>query len=79
VSTFNRLVRALADPRELPGRPARTAASPAPPFTPTMALRPGEQVMLDTTRLDIMAVSGHGTAGRPELTIALDVATRSIL
>ncbi|KPI18620.1 hypothetical protein OV450_7892 [Actinobacteria bacterium OV450] len=43
VSTFNRLVRALADPQELPGRPARTAAGPAPPFTPTMALRPGEQ------------------------------------
>ncbi|MGW2668147.1 transposase [Streptomyces sp. NPDC001272] len=80
VSTFNRLVRALADPQELlPGRPARTAASPAPPFTPAMALRPGEQVMLDTTRLDIMAVSDHGIAGRPELTIALDVATRSIL
>ncbi|MBT2472582.1 DDE-type integrase/transposase/recombinase [Streptomyces sp. ISL-66] len=79
VSTFNRLVRALADPRELPGRPARTASSPAPPFTPTMALRPGEQVMLDTTRLDIMAVSDHGVASRPELTIALDVATRSIL
>ncbi|MFD8789749.1 transposase [Streptomyces vinaceus] len=79
VSTFNRLVRALADPRELPGRPARTASSPALPFTPTTALRPGEQVMLDTTRLDIMAVSDHGMAGRPELTIALDVATRSIL
>ncbi|MFD9459097.1 transposase, partial [Streptomyces sp. NPDC059985] len=79
VSSFNRLVRALADPRELPGRPARTASSPAPPFTPTMAGRPGEQVMLDTTRLDIMAVSDHGVAGRPELTIALDVATRSIL
>ncbi|KUJ64018.1 hypothetical protein ACZ90_63645 [Streptomyces albus subsp. albus] len=79
VSTFNRLVRALADPRELPGRPARTASHPSPPFTPTMALRPGEQVMLDTTRMDIMAVSDHGVAGRPELTIALDVATRSIL
>lgn len=35
--------------------------------------------MLDTTRLDIMAVSDHGIAGRPELSIALDVATRSIL
>lgn len=79
VSTFNRLVRALADPRELPGRPARTAASPTTPFTPTMVLRAGEQVMLDTTRLDIMAVSDRGVASRPELTIALDVATRSIL
>ncbi|WP_124291119.1 DDE-type integrase/transposase/recombinase [Streptomyces sp. ADI91-18] len=79
MSTFNRLVRALVDPRELPGRPARTASSPAPSFTPTMALRPREQVMLDTTRLDIMAVSDRGVAGQPELTIALDAATRSIL
>ncbi|MFE2285606.1 hypothetical protein ACFXDJ_15735 [Streptomyces sp. NPDC059443] len=79
VSTFNRLVRGLADAREMPGRPARTASSPARPFTPTAVLRPGEQVMLDTTRLDVMAVSDRGFTGRPELTIALDVATRSIV
>ncbi|MFJ2864013.1 hypothetical protein [Kitasatospora sp. NPDC087314] len=79
-ATFYRLVKALADPAELPGRPARTAtASPGRPFTPAVALRPGEQVMLDSTRLDVMAVFGDGTTGRPELTIALDVATRSIL
>ncbi|MET9181876.1 Mu transposase C-terminal domain-containing protein [Kitasatospora aureofaciens] len=35
--------------------------------------------MLDTTRLDIMVVFDQGVVGRPELTIALDVATRSIL
>ncbi|MFF0390528.1 Mu transposase C-terminal domain-containing protein [Kitasatospora sp. NPDC004615] len=79
-ATFYRLVKALADPAELPGRPARTAtASPGRPFTPAAALRPGEQVMLDSTRLDVMAVFADGTTGRPELTIALDVATRSIL
>ncbi|MGW4380917.1 Mu transposase C-terminal domain-containing protein [Kitasatospora sp. NPDC004531] len=79
-ATFYRLVKALADPAELPGRPARTAtASPGRPFTPAAALRPGEQVMLDSTRLDVMAVFADGTTGRPELTIAMDVATRSIL
>ncbi|MGW4651510.1 transposase [Kitasatospora sp. NPDC004289] len=78
-ATFYRLVRSLADPRELPGRPARTATVPATPFTPTNVLRPGEQVMLDTTRLDVMVVFDQGVVGRPELTIALDVATRSIL
>ncbi|MFJ6141247.1 hypothetical protein [Kitasatospora sp. NPDC092286] len=78
-ATFYRLVRALADPRELPGRPARTATVPAAPFTPTNVLRPGEQVMLDTTRLDVMVVFDQGVVGQPELTIALDVATRSIL
>ncbi|MGW0737109.1 hypothetical protein [Streptomyces sp. NPDC002851] len=78
-STFNRLVKALADPRELPGRPARTATVPGGPYTPTRALRPGEMVQVDTTRLDVMAVDERGRAARPELTIAVDVATRSIL
>ncbi|MFJ9847591.1 transposase [Kitasatospora sp. NPDC101155] len=78
-ATFYRLVRSLADPMELPGRPARTATVPVAPFTPTNVLRPGEQVMLDTTRLDVMVVFDQGVVGRPELTIALDVATRSIL
>ncbi|MBP2055987.1 transposase InsO family protein [Streptomyces griseochromogenes] len=79
-STFNRLVRVLADPLEHPGRPARTATTtPARPFTPTVALRPGELVQVDTTRLDVMAVGEDGHPVRPELTIALDVATRSVV
>ncbi|MEU9222454.1 transposase [Streptomyces sp. NPDC048376] len=79
-STFNRLVRVLADPLEHPGRPARTAtAVPVRPFTPVVALRPGELVQVDTTRLDIMATGEDGKPVRPELTIALDVATRSVV
>ncbi|MFJ2637352.1 transposase [Streptomyces sp. NPDC087422] len=78
-STFNRLVHALADPLELPARPARTATTPPRPFTTTVALRPGEMVQVDTTRLDVMAVAADGRPMRPELTIAVDVATRSVL
>ncbi|MER5981073.1 Mu transposase C-terminal domain-containing protein [Streptomyces sp. NPDC001857] len=79
-STFNRLARVLADPLEHPGRPARTATTvPVRPFTPTVALRPGELVQVDTTRLDVMAIGEDGRAVRPELTIALDVATRSVV
>lgn len=79
-STFNRLVRVLADPLEHPGRPARTATTaPVRPFTPTVALRPGELVQVDTTRLDVMAVGEDGRPVRPELTIALEVATRSVV
>ncbi|GAA1934161.1 DDE-type integrase/transposase/recombinase [Streptantibioticus ferralitis] len=80
-ATFYRLVRQLAHPADHPSRPVRT-----PPltqdgrgFTPTVALRPGEQVQIDTTRLDVLAVFDDGTTGRPELTIAVDVATRAIL
>lgn len=48
-------------------------------LTPTMALPPGEQVQIDTTRQDVLAVFDDGAMGRPELTIAVDVATSAIL
>ncbi|WP_405680192.1 transposase [Streptomyces sp. NBC_01238] len=80
-ATFYRLVHQFAGPAEHPHRPARTLPSPTGgrAFTPTVALRPGEQVQVDTTRLDVLAVFDDGTTGRPELTIAVDVATRAIL
>ncbi|MFJ5105205.1 transposase [Streptomyces sp. NPDC088554] len=80
-STFNRLVHAVADGQGLLGTAAQRrwhASRPAPPFTPTVALRPGELVMLDSTPLDVLAVLDNGVTGRVELSIALDVATRSI-
>ncbi|WP_405366111.1 transposase [Kitasatospora sp. NBC_00039] len=80
-ATFYRLVAQLTDPRD--GLHGRGDGVPGPregrAFTPTVALRPGEQVQVDTTRLDVLAVFDDGTLGRPELTIAVDVATRSIL
>lgn len=78
-STFNRLVSALVEARELPARPAQGAALQMGPLTPTRMLRPGEMVQVDTTRLDVMAIADDGRPARPELTIAVDVATRSIL
>ncbi|CAM5548771.1 Transposase OS=Streptomyces antimycoticus OX=68175 GN=SSPO_001660 PE=4 SV=1 [Streptomyces antimycoticus] len=78
-SSFYRLVNVLADPAERPGRPARTATAPARASSAPAVLRPGEQVQIDTTRMDIMAVLEDGSLGRPELTLAIDVATRSIL
>ncbi|WP_020550095.1 DDE-type integrase/transposase/recombinase [Embleya scabrispora] len=78
-ATFYRLVNALADPGERPGRPARTATGAGRSVAPLGVVRPGEQVQIDTTRLDVMAVLEDGGLGRPELTIAVDVATRSIL
>lgn len=81
VTTFNRLVHALADGQGLLGTAAqrrRHSSRPAPPFTPTVVLRPGELVMLDSTPLDVMVVLADGVTGSVELTIALDVATRSI-
>ncbi|MFF5611215.1 hypothetical protein ACFY65_33300 [Streptomyces cellulosae] len=80
-ATFYRLVHQFAGPAGHPRRPARTLPSPTGgrAFTPTVALRPGEQVQVGTTRLDVLAVFDDGTTGRPGLTIAVDVATRVIL
>lgn len=80
-STFNRLVHAVADGQGLWETAAQRrwhASRPAPPFTPTVALRPGELVMLDSTPLDVPAVLDDGVTGRLELSTALDAATRSI-
>jgi len=80
-ATLYRLVTTLARPGELPTGPVRPipAGFDGRAFTPTRALRPGEQVQVDTTRLDVLALFDDGTLARPELTIAIDVATRAIL
>lgn len=51
---------------------------PRRPFTPITALRPGENVVIDTNKLDIMCRYADGVIRRAELTMAVDVATRSI-
>ncbi|MFD8978869.1 transposase [Streptomyces sp. NPDC059564] len=80
-ATFNRLVRAVAEQQGLALTAAgerRRASRPVPVFTPTHAMAPGELVMMDSTLLDVMVVCEDGQARRPELTMAVDVATRSI-
>lgn len=80
-ATFNRLVHALADGRGLLGSARQRrwrSARPAPPFVPTTVMAPGELVMMDSTVLDAFVVLDDGVVERPELTIALDVATRTI-
>jgi transposase InsO family protein len=80
-ATFNRLVETLAHGRYTfdSARSRRSAANrPARPFTRTWAARPGEQVFMDSTPLDVRAVWADGVKGRVELTIAVDIATRTI-
>ncbi|MCK9871405.1 Mu transposase C-terminal domain-containing protein [Nocardiopsis dassonvillei] len=79
--TFDRLVDALSTGQHTFGT-ATTRRSltqrPEGAFTRTVAHRPGELVQIDTTPLDVMAVFDDGVTGRVELTIALDMATRTI-
>lgn len=80
-TTFYRLIGVLATGRHTFGSAVtrRQAANrPDGPFTPTAAVRPGEQVQVDSTPLDVMVLLDGGVAVRAELTIAVDVATRTI-
>jgi len=80
-ATFNRLVNAMAAGRHTFGAATtrRSAANrPEGPFTATWASRPGQQVQIDTTTLDVMAIFDDGQARRVELTAAIDIATRTL-
>ena len=80
-STFYRLVAALSTGRHTFGSAVtrrQSANRPEGTFTKTSAMRPGEQVQIDSTPLDVMVVLDDGVIGRPDLTIAVDVATRTI-
>ncbi len=56
----------------------QTANRPDGMFTPTFAARPGEQVQIDSTPIDVMVLLESGLPVRADLTIAVDVATRTI-
>jgi Mu transposase, C-terminal/Homeodomain-like domain len=79
--TFYRLLGVLSAGRHTFGSAVtrrQTANRPAGAFTATIAARPGEQVQMDGTPLDVMAVMDDGLPDRPELIAAVDVATRTI-
>ncbi|MGW7095483.1 Mu transposase C-terminal domain-containing protein [Streptomyces sp. NPDC054874] len=79
--TLYKLIDALATGRHAFGSAVtrrQTANRPAGPFTPTFADRPGDQVQIDSTPLDVMVVLDSGVTARADLTIAVDVATRTI-
>lgn len=80
--TMRRLIKQLDRGRHTTGSAKNRqsiANRPDRPFSATTVSTPGEQVQIDSTVLDVMVSLGDGVAGRPELTIMLDVATRSIL
>jgi putative transposase len=80
-TTFYKLMDVLSTGRHTFGSAVtrrQTANRPAGPFTPTFAARPGEQVQIDSTPIDVMVLLDTGLPVRAELTIVVDVATRSI-
>ena len=80
-TTFYALIDRLAMGRHTFGSAVtrrQTANRPEGVFTPTLAMRPGEQVQIDSTPIDVMVLLDDGVPVRADLTIAVDVATRSI-
>jgi hypothetical protein len=80
-TTFYRLLEVLSVGKHTFGSAVtrrQTANRPEGAFTATIASRPGEQVQMDGTLLDVMAVMDDGVVDRPELVAAVDVATRTI-
>ncbi|MEV6594756.1 transposase [Streptomyces acidicola] len=60
-------------------RRSRQGSKPPAPYTPSVALRPGQLVQIDTSPLKIKVIGDDGRAISAELTAAIDVATRSCL
>jgi transposase InsO family protein len=81
--TFNRYVKEVLAGRHTLGNATTrrtTAAQPDHSFALIAATRPGEVVMIDTTRLDAFAFDPDtGSAYAVELTFMLDLYTRSLL
>jgi transposase InsO family protein len=80
-STFYQLIDALSVGRHTFGSAVtrrQTANRPQGMFTPSFAARPGEQVQIDSTPIDVLVLLDNGMPARADLTIAVDVATRTI-
>ncbi|OPC76580.1 hypothetical protein B4N89_46310 [Embleya scabrispora] len=82
-ATFYRLLQRLGISVGSLAAPVRrrmdAANSPDAPFTPSMARMLGEQVQIDSTGLDVIALGDDGRPVSLELTAAIDVATRTII
>ena len=80
-TTFYKVIDAVASGRHTFGSAVtrrQTANRPQGVFTPTFAARPGEQVQIDSTPIDVLVLLDNGMPVRADLTIAVDVATRTI-
>jgi putative transposase len=80
-TTFYRLVSQISHGRHTFGSaPTRRSLAQRPdgPFGAVTVLRPGEWCPIDSTPLDVRVVLDDGTVDRAELTMMVDIATRTI-
>src|SRR6476619_2625532 len=80
-TTFYKVIDAVATGRHTFGSAVtrrQTANRPQGAFTVTHAARSGEQVQIDSTPIDVLVLLDNGVPVRADLTIVVDVATRTI-
>jgi len=80
-TTFYKVIEAVATGRHTFGSAVtrrQTANRPQAMFTPSFAARPGEQVQIDSTPIDVLVLLDNGMVARADLTIAVDIATRTV-
>jgi putative transposase len=80
-TTFYKVIDAVAVGRHTFGSAVtrrQVANRPQGAFTPAFAARPGEQLQIDSTPIDVLVWLEDGVPARADLTIAVDVATRTI-
>jgi len=80
-TTFYKVIDAVTTGRHTFGSAVtrrQTANRPQGMFTPSFAARPGEQVQIDSTPIDVLVLLDNGVPVRADLTIVVDVATRTI-
>jgi hypothetical protein len=76
---LDRLGIKVTDLRSASRRKPGAGNTPRPPFGTTTAVAPGELVQIDSTELDVKVLGDDGLPTSVELTVMVDVATRSIL
>lgn len=80
-TTFYKVIEAVATGRHTFGSAVtrrQMANRPHAMFTPSFAARPGEQVQIDSTPIDVLVLLDNGMVARADLTIAVDIATRTV-
>ena len=80
--TLERILKAMPEARYAFGdsnRRRSNNSSPNSDLKPFYASRPGDEVQIDSTKLNCWVKNAAGHKFRPELTLAIDVATRSVV
>ena len=82
-STVERILKGLPEAKYVFGDATRRRSNDSSPYadlTPFYASRPGDEVQIDSTKLNCWVRSSDGKRMfRPELTLAIDVATRVVV